>query len=262
MILKRLRPWENNRQRDLLRGVFHIDDAQAKRRLLRWFEKYDIVETKYPEHRMLVRMLIRFPDLMAKTTLLPRLNGLKRQMWARAQMNLKASEAVLAKLTEFDIPWVLIGSAVWFLRPDFRFREELDVVEICVPDAARSTASHLLQQIGWRLDWSAPENAVVNNHFALSKGNGARIRLSKPSTLFLRTATPTAEVNQLFDRAGGPAPDAVIQSIMIGRSAPIFSPSDQWVFDYFNLLEAGSLDIDNPKLPQHTQQFLKKNFVV
>ncbi len=80
-----------SRQHKLLRDCFHVDSAKARNMADRWFNRFDLNYAAYPEHRLLVRLLARFPALSLAPTTTSRIAGLNRQLWVRGNMNLKTA---------------------------------------------------------------------------------------------------------------------------------------------------------------------------
>ncbi len=239
MIFGSLKPWETPRQHHLLRACFHVDAAKAEALAAQWFTKFELNDTTYPEHRLLVRLLNRFPDLALAPTTASRLTGLKRQLWVRGQMNLKAAKSALDVLDEFSILWVLTGAAQWFVQPKAVANEAADIIEICVPEPARSTALHLLAQNGWRVQYTTPDAAKGPVFTRFSKGQAA-LKLSKAAPLFHYAPAQLEKlwanrVAQSHESSSFFLPDpAASLAITLGRTQPKYRHDDQWLFDMFN----------------------------
>lgn len=240
MIFGRIRPWQNPRQRHLLCACFHRDKAKALDLANRWLNTYALDDIAYPEHRLLVRLLARFPKAAIKPTEAALVSGLKRQLWVRGNFNLKAAMPAFAALDAFDIPWVLIGSTQWFARSKMAPSESANIIEFTAPDGARSAALHVLAQNGWRLDWAASETVAEQAFSGMSKGQGA-IRFTKASTLFSDASGACGRLwknrvsqNHALGDVYVPDVDSCL-NIALGKAHPKFSPDDQWVFDLFNI---------------------------
>ncbi|MCF6306086.1 MAG: hypothetical protein L3J33_12040 [Rhodobacteraceae bacterium] len=232
-------PWPPARQRQLLRACFHVDTGKAFDLSNRWFDRFNLNDVTYPEHRLLVRLLARFPELEIEPTAASRIAGLQRQLWVRGNMNLKAAKPALDTFDDFGILWVLSGAAQWFVQLGSIAHETADIVEIIVPEQARSTALHLLVQNGWRSEYTVPDAAAGPVFTRLSKGSGA-IRLGKASPLF--TYAPD-QLEQLWDNRITQDHDigrfflpdvAASVAMAFGRTHPKYGQDDQWVFDLFS----------------------------
>lgn len=239
MIFGGLKPWETPRQHHLLRACFHVEAAKAEALATQWFAQFALNDASYPEHRLLVRLLSRFPDLELAPTTASRLAGLKRQLWVRGNMNLKAAKSALDMLDEFGVLWVLTGAAQWFVQPHCLAHEAADFIEICVPETARSTALHLLAQNGWRTEYTTPNAASGPVFTRLSKGQAA-LKLSKAAPLFHYAP---AQLERLWKNRGMQSHDigsfylpnaTATLAITLGRAHPKYGRDDQWVFDMFN----------------------------
>jgi len=103
-----------SRQHHLLRACFHTDAAKALDLATRWFGRFVLDDVSYPEHKLLVRLRTRFPELALASTTENRISGLKRQLWVRGNINLKTVKPALDMLDGFGIKWVLTGAAQWF----------------------------------------------------------------------------------------------------------------------------------------------------
>lgn len=265
MIFARPKPWQNQRQRQrqLLRACFHVDDAKAVALALRWFQRFDINETAYPEHRLLVRLLGRFPEISLPSDAAVRISGLKRQLWVRGNLNLQATQSAFAALEGFDIPWVLTGAAQWFVQPKTVVVDSADTIELTVPDAARSAAVHALVQSGWKRAGQTPEAAAGPVFTRLTKGHG-NITVSKAGALLCYA--PEQARNMWTDRIvisqqQGQffVPDSVASLwIALGRTHPAFAPDQQWVFDMFNLFSNPLKGIALAQLPPKVAQRLQR----
>jgi len=240
MIFGKIKPWQTLRQRQLLRACFHIDPAKALELASRWFDTFALDETTYAEHRLLVRLVQRFPEAAIKPSDIALISGLERQLWVRSNLNFKTAMPAFAALDAFDIPWVLIGSTQWFACSKMAQSETADIIEFTAPDSARSAALHVLAQNGWRLDWAASETVAEQAFSGLSKGQGA-IRFTKASTLFANTSGACDRlwknrVSQNHTLGAVYVPDAdSCLNIALGKAYPKFNPDDQWVFDLFNI---------------------------
>ncbi len=240
MILGRLTPWDSPRQRQLLRAGLHRDPAKARRLAESWFTTFDLDDVRYPEHRLLVHLRTRFPDLDIPATADSRIAGLKRQLWVRGSLNLKTVRPALDMLDDFGIGWVLTGAAQWFVRPGLLPAQSADLVEITVPENARSTALHLLAQAGWQREYTTPEAPAGPVFTRLSKGTGA-LKLSAVGPLFAYApdhipALWQQRVTQDHDTGRFYLPDAQSTLCMaLGRGHPQYARDDQWLFDLFNL---------------------------
>lgn len=259
MIFGRLTPWQSTRARHLLRACFHVDSTKAGALAARWFAKYDLNESTYAEHRLLVHLLARFPALELAPTTASRLKGLKRQLWARGHINLKAARSALDLLDDFGISWVLTGAAQWFVQPECPANEAADIVEICVPEPARSTALHLLAQNGWRADYTTPDAATGPVFARFSKGQAA-LKLSKTAPLF--HYMPAQQENLWECRIPHshesgiyflPAPGATF-AMTLGRTHPKYMHDDQWVFDMFNQSPDPKSMVQEQALPSETKR--------
>lgn len=232
-------PWPPPRQRQLLRACFHVDTNKAFDLSNRWFDRFDLNDVSYPEHRLLVRLLARFPELEIEPTAASRISGLQRQLWVRGNMNLKLAKPALDTLDEFGVLWVLTGAVQWFVQSGVMARETADIVEITVPEKARSTALHLLAQNGWRNEYTAPDAAAGPVFTRFSKGSGA-IKLSKANPLFTYAPGQLEQlwhnkITQDHDIGRFFLPDAAASLAMaLGRTHPKYGQDDQWVFDLFS----------------------------
>ncbi len=239
MIFGRLKTKIPTRRHHLLKACFHTDPAKAFDLATRWFDRFDLDDVTYPEHRLLVRLHARFPALEPVSTTAGRIAGLKRQLWVRGNMNLKTVKPALEMLGDFGIDWVLTGAAQWFIQPEVTAREAVDIVDIVLPEAARSTGLHLLAQNGWRIKYTAPDAAAGPVFTTLSKGAGT-LKVHKAGPLF--TYAPDAlghlwETRVLRSHELGRfyLPDAAATFCMtLGKAHPKYGHDDQWIFDIFN----------------------------
>ncbi len=255
MIFGRLTPWETPRQRHLLRACFHVDAARAKALAIRWLARYALDDATYPEHRLLVRLLSRFPDLALEPSTASRLAGLKRQLWVRGNMNLKSVRPALGALDDFGVSWVLTGAAQWFVQPQSLANEAADYIEIIVPEPARSTALHLLAQSGWRAQYTAPDAHAGPVFTRFSKGQSA-LRLSKAAPLFhyapaLQDSLWENRIAHRHETGTFFLPDAAATLAMaLGKAHPKYGRDDQWVFDLFNQSPDPKILADGQGLPR------------
>ena len=274
MRTKPLNPWVCSRQKKLLHAVFHVDESRASSLVDKWLWRHTIDDVTYAEHRVLVRLLARFPDRFQDHADFPRLTGLRRQMWTRGNVNLKTVCPVLSKLSDGNIPWVLTGSAQWFVRDGFPFREEADVVEFSIPPSHRLTVEQILIQSGWQREWTA-SGATAALFSTFSKDAAGRVRICNAEKLFPRRVDRELFARRLWaerEEVHHPSgtvflPDAVsLFWIAIRRSCGGYIPADQWIFDLFNLTEQNPPAVDFFRMQatdpntKKTIRFLKTKF--
>lgn len=233
-------PWQNHRQRQLLRACFHLDSDKALKIATRWFANYAFEDVTYVEHRHLIRLRARFPDLPLAPNIAKRIDGLKRQLWVRANLNLKTAMPDLAALGEFGIPWVLTGTAQWFVQPKFAKQETADIIEFTVPENAISATLHLLKEKGWKPGYASPIASAGPVFTLLSKTHGT-LKLSHPKPLFYYTPDalePLWANRKTCTHSAGdiyiPTADAAF-SMALARSHKRYRNDDQWIADIFNL---------------------------
>lgn len=238
MIFNRLTPWENNRQRDLLRACFHTDPATARATAMQWQESYELDDVTYPEHRVLVRLFNRFPDVFSDETSI-RVSGLKRQLWVRGNLNLKITAPILTLLSEFDIPWVFSGEAQWFAKPDFPHRESADIIEISVPTKAFSATTQILKHNGWHPGWASLD-AAEGMVFSLFTKESATLRLVKADALLAYNPNQVPDMWQNIESISSPlgmfftpSPSGSI-ALAIGKARVRNKFDNGWIFDLFN----------------------------
>jgi hypothetical protein len=219
-----------------------MEEARARVRVVKWLNRYNLEDVTYEEHRLLARLITRFPVLNECPAAVPRLAGIQRQMRARGRLNMHTALPFLSSLSAHRVPWVLTGAAQWFVRSGFPFCEGADSIECSIPESARALVEPLLAEEGWRPEWVPRGPGAVLGTF--SKGDVGRIRLCNADKLFRQCANRHPMDVQLWEEkiqidyssvsVFVPHPLALF-SMAVNRSQTGFIPRDQWVFDLFNL---------------------------
>jgi hypothetical protein len=125
--------------------------AQARRAWQAWTARRSLDEANWAEVRMLPSIAARALELGIAPEMLPRLDGIRRFVWAGAQKKLLAARPVLEQLARNGLsPLVLKGAAMIAAYPTMAGRRFLRDVDILVlPDRAMEALA-LIDRAGWR----------------------------------------------------------------------------------------------------------------
>ncbi|MDD5364666.1 MAG: nucleotidyltransferase family protein [Gallionellaceae bacterium] len=155
-----------------------------------WTAQRSLDEARWAEVRMLPSVAARAAELAIQADLLPRLDGIRRFVWAGSQKQMLAARPILARLGAQGIPFMLLkGAALIAAYPATTGRRFLRDVDILVPAERTAEAVDLISAAGWRnaffenveearliglarthaLEFKGPEGGEVDLHrFALA----------------------------------------------------------------------------------------------
>jgi len=124
---------------------------QARRAWQAWSARRPLDDASWAEVRMLPSVAARARELDIAPDLLPRLDGIRRFVWAGSQKKLLAARPVLERLAGTGLsPILLKGAAMIAAYPAMAGRRFLRDVDVLVsPDRAMEAVAQL-DQAGWR----------------------------------------------------------------------------------------------------------------
>lgn len=139
----------------LLQAVLAQDQATALAAARAWLSANDIDGATFREHRLLASMAQRFGRELAGHPAFPRLAGLSRHLWARAQMARQATLPALAALAGCMPVMLIKGIARAALDPAASRGRISHDVDVLVPAGRLGEAIDLLVAAGWEPDQTA-----------------------------------------------------------------------------------------------------------
>lgn len=139
----------------LLQAVLAQDRATALAAARAWLSANDIDSATFREHRLLASMAQRFGHELAEHPAFPRLTGLSRHLWARAQMARQATLPAIASLAGRMPVMLLKGTARAALDPAASRGRISHDVDVLVPAGRLGEAIDLLAGAGWEPDQTA-----------------------------------------------------------------------------------------------------------
>lgn len=148
---------------DLLIRAAIAPPEQARPAWQAWTAQRSLDEASWAEVRMLPSVAARAHQLGIAADLLPRLDGIRRFVWAGTQKKLLAARPVLARLAGHGLsPVLLKGAAMIAANPAMAGRRFLRDVDILVPADQVMAAVALLGEAGWRNPrYPTPEEAAL-----------------------------------------------------------------------------------------------------
>lgn len=124
---------------------------QARRAWQAWAARRSLDDASWAEVRMLPSVVARARELGIAPDLLPRLDGIRRFVWAGSQKKLLAARPVLERLASNGLsPLLLKGAAMIAANPAIAGRRFLRDVDILVPPDRAMEAVALINRAGWR----------------------------------------------------------------------------------------------------------------
>ncbi len=118
-----------------------------------WTAGHEIDEVSWDELRLLGAIARRSEELRVGPAERPRLEGIRRFIWAGTQMKIAAALPVLRSLAEKKIPFALLKGvaliAGGFLTPGERFVRDVDIL---VPRGRLAEAVETLLDAGWQAE--------------------------------------------------------------------------------------------------------------
>ncbi len=227
MFFPRKPPWRDANHRLLFRAAFHAANAAAVASLRSWQSSTIPARIEYQDHRLLSFAAQRFSEEI-DPVFVNIVEGVRRQLVARAHLNLSQTRPGLEALDELGIQWTLLGAANAFVSGIHPFRISADVVEIAIPVSALTMAVFCLRQLGWTVTWQTPPNAKAMPFTALSNGQTGRLRLVPvPDTS--PQYRPFATLEDNASHWPVPTTFALLHHTFLRINA--LSPDDQWIFD-------------------------------
>ncbi|NTV95557.1 MAG: nucleotidyltransferase family protein [Thiobacillus sp.] len=116
-----------------------------------WTAQRPLDEASWAEVRMLPSVAARAAELAIAADLLPRLDGIRRFVWAGSQKQMLAARPILAHLVGHGVPVMLLkGAALTAAYPAAMGRRFLRDVDILVPADRVAEAAGLIAEAGWR----------------------------------------------------------------------------------------------------------------
>jgi hypothetical protein len=130
-----LRPswtWPVGDHHQLIYSVAGQDDKLAISCLLQWLDKHPINDAAFREQRLLFAASARFGSHIKDHPVFPRLMGLQRLLWSRAQMSISQNLPTVRKLEAAGIPVLFIKgagmAALPYVSSRQRISHDLDIV--------------------------------------------------------------------------------------------------------------------------------------
>lgn len=124
---------------------------QARRAWRVWAARRSLDDASWAEVRMLPSVAARARELGIAPDLLPRLDGIRRFVWAGSQTKLLAARPVLERLAANGLsPLLLKGAAMIAAFRGMAGRRFLRDVDILVPPDRAMDAVALINRMGWR----------------------------------------------------------------------------------------------------------------
>jgi hypothetical protein len=209
---------------------------------------------------MISRLVLRFDAVLGATPQAARLRGVRRQLWAREQVNLALVVPSLVALEPLAPSVLLMGAAGWQARSVALAQDALDIIDLLVDPSCHAATVDVLLQTGWTI---APTQAAKWQNARilwLSKGKSGRLRLHLPKALAGFSegeglSAPVGPDQTLQFHAAQVTVPTLVQSLSIAVSHSVsrHSTGDQWLFDLAFLQSKSEIATDTGRLPA-TQQ--------
>ena len=239
----------------LLLKVALADAATAKRAWDEWLAHNSLDDASWEEVRLLASAARRMRQLDPSSPLLRRLDGVRRFVWTRTQMNVNAACPLLAVLCEAGVRLMLLkGAARLALDPQTAADRSLGDIDVLVHPDDWPKALEIANRQGWReQSWPVLTTKAFPFHHALAiqDDGGHTIDLHHLASFICRNAGDDCG---LWHRARpatlrglslfAPSPtDEVLLSIahglLYGGDA---GPSADWIMDIAPLIRSGEVD--------------------
>ncbi len=137
---------------DLLARAALAPRAEAASAWRDWRAAYDIDTTPWSEVRMLGAVAARIDDLEPDAAIRPRVHGIRKFLWVKSQICLKAALGGVAALNRAGIPVLLMkGAARIALDPASAQERLIRDLDALVPLGRAQSAYEALQEAGWSL---------------------------------------------------------------------------------------------------------------
>lgn len=148
---RRLRPFVPQGSDSLLIQAAIAPADRARVAWHAWAGQRPLDEARWAEVRMLPSVAARAGELSIAADLLPRLDGIRRFVWAGSQKQMLAARPIVARLIEHGVPVMLLkGGALSAAYPAALGRRFLRDVDILVPADRVAEAAGLIAAAGWR----------------------------------------------------------------------------------------------------------------
>lgn len=151
MTVKRLIPFMPQGTDNLLIQSAVAPTDRARRAWQAWTEQRPLEEASWGEVRMLPSIVARGQELGIRHDLLPRLDGIRRFVWAKSQKQLLAARPIFEPLIAHGVPIMLLkGAAMIATYPVSMGRRFMRDVDVLVPPERIDEATDLIDLAGWR----------------------------------------------------------------------------------------------------------------
>ncbi|HWA49930.1 MAG TPA: nucleotidyltransferase family protein, partial [Dongiaceae bacterium] len=136
------------------------DSETARTAWRKWRDENDLARADHAEVRLLAAVAGRIRKIEGDMPLDPRLEGMRRHIWAMNQMTLGATKPLLAAMSAAGLPLMpLKGAARLAIDPDVSKERALRDVDVLVPPDEWARAVGVVLAAGWRN--SRGENAEL-----------------------------------------------------------------------------------------------------
>ncbi|MEL6684780.1 MAG: hypothetical protein AAFN63_08495 [Pseudomonadota bacterium] len=149
-------PWQSQTDRQLFAAVFAKTDTRALAHAVAWFSTTPVEDIGYEHHRLIAAIGRRFPDSPELAGSRRTIANIAKQLWIRANDNLRQLSWVTGYLTEVHVPWAFIGNLAWQDQKDTLFKD-CDVPELMI---ASEAYSHIVVKL-WRNGWAPPDGTDI-----------------------------------------------------------------------------------------------------